>query len=219
MRSRRSSSWRAMSRPAAGATPSRVERVAGDILRAEPFLLASGVRERRPAVSPACSSRTDRRAPRAASRRRTNSGSLKVSAFRPFGVVGRERQVNQLFGLRTGSGLRISASTSENAATHAPRASDSDDTAAPVTTAFFRSMRTPRRTSRISESSQGSSLTSRLCSRSRSGLPNRRAASPGGGLGVMPAAVSSRMRSSTWNWSSSSSSDSTRPDRNTLARP
>ena len=35
---------------------------------------------------------------------------------------------------------------------------------------------------------------------------------------VMPVAVSSRMRSSRWNWSSSSSSRSTRPPRNTFAR-
>ena len=34
----------------------------------------------------------------------------------------------------------------------------------------------------MSESSQGRSLTSRLCSRSRSGLPNRRGASRGRGF-------------------------------------
>src|SRR5207244_4408055 len=108
--------------------------------------------------------------------------------------------------------------TSENAATQAPRASASDSTAAPVTTAFLRSIRAPRRMSRTIESSQGSNLMSRLRSRSRSGLPNRRATSAAAASRVHPESVSSRTRSSMWNWSSSSSSDWTLPERNTFAR-
>jgi hypothetical protein len=40
-------------------------------------------------------------------------------------------------GSRTGSGLRTSASTSENAATHAPSANDNDRIAAAVTNLFL----------------------------------------------------------------------------------
>ncbi len=105
----------------------------------------------------------------------------------------------------------------ERAATHAPIASESEETAAAVTIALRRSARAPNRTSRPSESSHGSSFRSRLCSRQRIGLPNRRATCRAASSRGTPFETRASMRDSRWNCSSASRSRSTRPGRITLA--
>jgi hypothetical protein len=52
-----------------------------------------------------------------------------------------------LCGSGTGSGRSINASINENAAVHAPMASESESTAAEVTARSFARMRTPNRAS------------------------------------------------------------------------
>ena len=68
------------------------------------------------------------------------------------------------------------------AAVQAPIARPRETTTAKVAVAFLRSMRTPKPTSRTTASSQGSSFTSRLRSRSDVRLPRRRRAATRRGL-------------------------------------
>src|SRR6476620_3517741 len=94
----------------------------------------------------------------------------------------------------------------------------SERIAAAVTTGLLHSIRDPYRTSRITASSQGSSFTSRLVSRTCHWFPSRLRASRAASAGVMPRRVNSAARVSKWKRISSARSWFRRSLRNTLTR-
>src|SRR5215469_3572956 len=97
-------------------------------------------------------------------------------------------------------------------------ASASERMAVAVTTGLLHNMREPYRVSRTTESSQGSSLTSRLVSRASHSFPSRLRASRAASAAVMPRRRNSAARASKWKRISSSRSWFRRSLRNTLAR-